>query len=192
MHSAGDVILFPNLHHFLPASAMMKTSVLCLPLLAALLASGAQAQVACVSANPVIGAMQAQWENARNSSAMNFTDGFVPVTLSLLPLAEAEMRYGKLTLKSKKTMGFSNRYHWQIDTEGDYWIAADSAAWMDVIDGSNGEQALEPLTFNQGLRCAGIHKALKFHLHAGSYTLLIASEDAAQVKISAGRESAPE
>ncbi|EJL94626.1 hypothetical protein PMI16_00072 [Herbaspirillum sp. CF444] len=175
---------------------MMKTQVLRLSLTLSfalsLLTSAAYAQETCVSANPVIGAMQAQWNNARTESAPAFTDGFVPVTLTLLPLPEAESKYGKLAIKSKKEMRFTNRYNWRIETEGDYWIAADSPAWMDVIDVANGRQALEPLTFNQGLRCAGIHKALKFHLHAGSYTLLVASEDIDKVKVSAGRETSQE
>ncbi|WP_050478782.1 hypothetical protein [Herbaspirillum rhizosphaerae] len=150
--------------------------------------SAAHAQEACASPNPVIGAMQAQWNNARTETAAAFSDGFVPVTLVLLPLPEAETRYGKLAIKSKKPMRFTNRYSWRIETEGDYWIAADSPAWMDVIYDTNGKAALEPLTFNHGLRCAGIHKALKFHLRAGAYTLLIASEDLDKVKVSAGRE----
>lgn len=167
-------------------------SSLILSLLLSTLAVDAHAQEACISPNPVIGAMQAQWNNARTESAVTFTDGFVPVTLALLPLAEAESKYGQLAIKSKKAMRFTGRYSWRIETEGDYWIAADSPAWMDVVDLANGKQALEPLTFNHGLRCAGIHKALKFHLHAGAYTLLIASEDVDKVKVSAGRETPPE
>lgn len=179
---------------------MMKTLILRLSLslslsllfALSLLGSSAYAQEACVSANPVIGAMQAQWNNARTETTAAFTDGFVPVTLALLPLDDAETKYGKLAVKSKKAMRFTNRYSWRIETEGDYWVAADAPAWMDVIDDTNGKQALEPATFNHGLRCAGIHKALKFHLPAGTYTLLIASEDVDKVKVSAGRETPPE
>lgn len=155
----------------------------------------AQAQEACISSNPVIGAMQMQWNNTRTVLESSFIDGFVPVTLTLLPMAESAARYGKLTIKSKKEMRFTNRYSWHIDTEGDYWLAANSAAWMDVIDLSaptNTAQALEPLTFNHGLRCAGIHKALKFHLHVGSYTLLVASDETDKIKVSAGRETPAE
>jgi len=173
-------------------NSQLPRSSLMLSLLLSTLASGAHAQEACLSPHPVIGAMQAQWNNARTESAAAFTDGFAPVTLTLLPLPEAESKYGKLIIKSKKEMRFANRYNWRIETEGDYWIAADSPAWMDVIDVANGEQALEPLTFTHGLRCAGIHKALKFHLRAGTYTLLIASEDMDKVKVSAGRETPPE
>lgn len=178
-----------------PALLFATLSLVCVFSATAQAQEQAQTQPACVSDNPVIGAMQTQWNTTRTVLESSFTDGFVPITLTLLPLAESAARYGALTIKSKKPMRYTNRYSWHIATEGDYWLAADSAAWMDVIDlsaPSNAPQALEPLTFNHGLRCAGIHKALKFHLHAGNYSLLIASDEAEKVKVSAGRETPAE
>lgn len=49
------------------------------------------------------------------------------------------------------------------------------------------QASLEPLAVHQGLRCAGIHKALKFHLNEGRYVLIVASDEIDTVKTAAER-----
>jgi hypothetical protein len=144
----------------------------------------AHAQEACISDNPAINTIRQQWDAPRPAGDHKFVGAFQATALALLPKIQAEGLFGTLSIKSRKPMRYFSQYEWAIAAEGDYWLVADSGAWMDVRDGS-GQQALEPLTFNHGLRCAGIHKALKFHLKKGSYALIVASEDTDKVKVAA-------
>jgi hypothetical protein len=158
-----------------------------LPVLLWAMLLSAHAQEACISDNPAINTIRQQWEAPRPTGDSKFAGAFQPTALALLPKIQAESLYGALNIKSRKPMRYFNQYEWTIAAEGDYWLVADSGAWMDVRNGQN-PQGLEPLTFNHGLRCAGIHKALKFHLKKGSYVLIVASDEIDKVKIAAAQE----
>jgi hypothetical protein len=144
--------------------------------------SPVQAEDGCTSDIAAIQTMQRNWDTPSAPRQGGFVDDIVPTSLQLRPRTLAEMESGPLNIKSHKTMQFFNRYQWSIAVEGDYWIAADSGVWIDVSDGNG---VLVPVTFNHGLRCAGIHKALKFHLRKGLHQLLVASDAADKVKIAA-------
>jgi hypothetical protein len=153
-------------------------------------AFGADAEQ-CVSDNPAVTAMRASWDKpveAATKTAPAFSGAFNTAHATLLPYDKAALRYGRLAIKSKKDIKYFDQFVWNIAREGDYWIAADSGVWIDVID-ANGHP-LETAAFNHGLRCAGIFKAVKFHIPAGTYHLVIASESADSVKFSAQPDGA--
>lgn len=151
----------------------------------ALTSAAAQAAEECAGDNPAVTAMRASW--SRPAPAVPETqilnDGFDAVRATLPSYDDAAARYGRLALKAKKDIKYFAPFVWRIAKEGDYWIAADSGVWIDVFVPD--ESTLDPVTFNHGLRCAGIYKALKFHLKAGTYRLVIASEDADAVTFAA-------
>jgi hypothetical protein len=136
----------------------------------------------CASDNPVITDMQQRW-NSPLPQTTHFKDSFAPTQATLQPYAKAAVRLGTPALKAKRDVTYFDEYSWTISRGGDYWIAADSAVWIDVI--GKDKKPLEPLTFNHGLRCAGIFKAVQFHLIAGTYRMVIASETTDKVKFSA-------
>lgn len=173
----------PRLSCFSPHFSVSAAAIGLAAMLCVFATPAAMAQAACESDNPVISAMQQKWNTPAPSGA-EATDGFGPVQAALLPIAQAQAQFGPLSFKSKKQMQYALQLRWHVSEEGDYWLAADSGAWIDVVDGG---RALEPLTFNHGLRCAGIHKALKFHLRAGDYLLRVGSDETPGVKIAAGR-----
>ena len=163
----------------------MKINLCVLVLLWGAILPFANGEEVCVSDNPAISAIQKQWLAPQLPGDRVFAEGFRPTSLQLLPKSQAEGLFGLPNIKSRKTMLFFNQYAWTIETDGDYWLVADSGAWLDVRDG---QQALEPITFNHGLRCAGIYKALKFHLPKGRYVLIVASDATDKVKIAAELE----
>lgn len=163
----------------------MKINLCLLVLLWGAILPFANGEEVCASDNPSISTIQKQWQAPQLPGEKGFSEGFRPTLLQLLPRSQAESLFGTQSIKSRKTILFFNRYEWTIEAGGDYWLVADSAAWLDVRDGG---QALEPITFNHGLRCAGIHKALKFHLPKGRYVLIVASDETDKVKIAAELE----
>jgi hypothetical protein len=137
----------------------------------------------CVSDNPAVTAMRSSWNTPTSVATAGTVSGaFDTVHVTLQPYDKAAARYGQLASKPKKDIKYFDRFTWNIPREGDYWIAADSGVWIDVSAASGDQAPLEPVTFNHGLRCAGIFKAVKFHLSAGAYRLEISSETTDSVK----------
>jgi hypothetical protein len=170
------------------AQMILKRSACALTMLAlsaiSTLAFAADAEQ-CVSDNPAVTAMRASWDKPAEASpktAPAFSGAFNTAHATLQPYDKAAARYGQLAIKSKKDIKYFDRFVWNVAREGDYWIAADSGVWIDVIAADG--HALETAAFNHGLRCAGIFKAVKFHVPAGAYHLVIASEGVDSVKFS--------
>ena len=139
----------------------------------------------CVSDNPAVTAMRASWNRPKPAEPEThvLNGGFDAVHAVLPSYDNAAARYGQLALKARKDIKYFAPFVWRIAKEGDYWLSADSGVWIDVFEAD--KPALQPLAFNHGLRCAGIYKALEFHLTAGTYRLVIASEGADAVTFAA-------
>ena len=139
----------------------------------------------CVSDNPAVTAMRASWNRPKPAEPEThvLNGGFDAVHAVLPSYDNAAARYGQLALKARKDIKYFAPFVWRIAKEGDYWLSADSGVWIDVFEAD--KPALQPLAFSHGLRCAGIYKALEFHLTAGTYRLVIASEGADAVTFAA-------
>ena len=140
----------------------------------------------CVTSNSSLSMLQQTWQQSDFPIQKEITQDKSLFTVTLLPLDKAKEEYGEVTVKSKKNISALRKIGWLHVNGGDYWIASDSAVWLDIIN-RNGSPASEPVEIERSLRCAGIHKALRFSIHAGDYDLVIASELQKPVRIAVHR-----
>ena len=136
----------------------------------------------CISSNNSLTMLHQAWQQSKFNTQNEIISDNSLFFLNLFSIEKMKQQYGEITIKSKKNITALRKIEWLHAKAGEYWIAADSAVWIDVINHNNA-LALEPLEIERSLRCAGIHKALRFSLIAGDYDLVVASEDRTPVKI---------
>jgi hypothetical protein len=149
-------------------------------------ATNIYAEDTCATSNFTLTALKTEWQVSKFPSVHEIKDDKTLFSVELISLENAKKQYGEITIKSKKHIIALGQIDWLNVAEGEYWIAADSGVWIDVVNKISGV-SLEPLEIERTLRCVGIHKALRFSLTAGDFVLVIASEQLKPVKIALQR-----
>jgi hypothetical protein len=90
------------------------------------------------------------------------------VTLS----AGSDVRYLASPEKPGGAEGYGGLFALTVDQAGTYRVALGSAAWVDVLRGT---QAVTSVAHSHGPECSGVRKMVDFQLTPGHYTLQIAA-----------------
>ena len=83
--------------------------------------------------------------------------------------------------KENAVQTFAGLLSFSVPQDGNYRVSADSALWIDVLDG---DKALERTKLNRRMQCGRVHKSLGFILKAGTnYWLQLSGSKVQEVHV---------
>lgn len=78
------------------------------------------------------------------------------------------------------SVSYSGVFAFTLEESGDYTVALNTAAWIDVVEDG---KAVEPLSFGRGPECTTIRKMVVYPLKAGRHVLQIAGNGTETAKL---------